>query len=75
MKHLYLHNILLTHFKHMTPQLTYNKRLIRKIRLDQYGDSLLNVSFDVQAIYQPFSIQKVSEKFESKSFEGNFSVN
>ncbi len=56
-------------------QLTDTKRIIKGVRLDYYGDTLLNISFECQRVYHPFAYQNISDKYETKSFLDHFGLN
>lgn len=52
-----------------------DRLILDKFSLDMYGDDLIRMGFRYIPVGSPFEIVKVSEKYESKCFEGNFSVN
>jgi len=51
------------------------KFMIDKFTLDLYGDHLLNTGFRYLPFNSPLKIVKLSEKYQSRCFEGNFSLN
>jgi len=52
-----------------------SRMMIRRITLDYYGDHLLIIGFRYIPVRSPFEIVKVSEKFNTGTFEGNYSLN
>jgi hypothetical protein len=52
-----------------------SKMIIDKYSLDLYGDHLLIVGFRFMPVRSPFEIIKVSEKYDTGTFTGNYSLN
>jgi len=59
----------------MEQELVLDKSLIKRTTQDCFGDGLIIVGFQYWKTYQPFSVQRISERYSTGVFHGNFGVN
>jgi len=56
-------------------ELVLDKSLIKKAKLDYFGDDLIVIGFQYWKTYQPFEVQRISERYSTGVFHGNFGIN
>ena len=56
-------------------ELIRDQKLIKKVTLDYQGNDIMIVGFQFWKTYQPFSVQRISERYTTGVIPGNFSVN